>query len=125
MFASSAGIIYALRKLPEGRKQPPPADDVKNESGINPVNDGVLKPPKKPLIQEVWHEEKPDLGRLVERLIASRLSDVRIDLVLELPEDTEVEVFGQKAKLKGQVRLGTPKHAGGESGRKEAINPNL
>ena len=55
--------------------------------------------------------ESPKFDRVLEQTVVRNLFNTRTNIVLELPEDTEIELLGKKWKVKAgsKIRIVTPR----------------
>jgi len=65
--------------------------------------------------------ESPKFDRILEQTIVRNLFNTRTNIVLELPEDTEIELLGKKWTVKAgsKIRIGTPR----KSAKPRQTNP--
>ena len=104
-------VLYLAIKRPKPKATETPVFYHETESGRpspnNPqsvlsLND--LAP--RPRIEEVEHGRKRSLEEVLEDIIISRgLSSVNAELTLKFPDDTQVELFGKKMLLEGQITI--------------------
>jgi len=102
---------YINKKMSSSRSST--ANYISGGNPIMPSNPSAVMPTINiPLNALLHNDRRHGFEGLLEQTVIRNLLNTKATIVLELPEDTEIELFGKKWKVKAgsKIRIGTPMH---------------